>query len=529
MASPSVQSPSVEVLTGAGMGSRNGPIPVVASGPRRNTRSSLSKGPLVNGEDFLPSETPTPVELSVKALGKRKEGSNAPHAPSPLNPDTSKPPTSRKSKAEPKKDDAETKKRVMPMRQRRGGPGVGSSAVDMMIMESQRRTAENSTTLSPSAVFVLTTDSNFVATTSIAASRQRYFQKPEVVKACAKQAMIQTPDFERLTETSAVTGRLRARESDQQVTDDSDAAYERRHKKYETFEKRQRRREKEKLQHEQYKLKERIDELRSMDISAFGVGGLSHQEAEEKKRLMLKEAEELDRRYSILLPSEKKGISSKARKPGAGGLGGEGGDGTGTESRASTETDLAKAAPIRLRLKRGRISTPTTDDHPTPTIQPLDVEAMDSVMDDEREGADIAQDQDTQIVKFEHGDTEPTGSKTSAHPSPTKARQSHTSTEPSPKRRKLSLPSSGQVANQADGEESVAIPLILQFAQKSKSLVEPHAKRKLQPRHPLAFGVQMPPSVDTWMEFELPWYIVRDYENHHVEPEDVDISKMPGA
>ena len=109
----------------------------------------------------------------------------------------------------------------------------------VMIMESQRRSgssqwlfllstwsttisffeyiwiAENKYALSPSAILVLTTDSNFVATTSTSASRQRYFQRPEVMKECARQAMIQTPDFERLTETSAVTGRLRARESDQ--------------------------------------------------------------------------------------------------------------------------------------------------------------------------------------------------------------------------------------------------------------------------------------------------------------------------
>lgn len=55
----------------------------------------------------------------------------------------------------------------------------------------------------------------------------------------------------------------------QEPADTSDAAYEKRHRKYETFEKRQRLREKEKLKHEQYKLKERIDQLRGMDPSAF--------------------------------------------------------------------------------------------------------------------------------------------------------------------------------------------------------------------------------------------------------------------
>ena len=44
-----------------------------------------------------------------------------------------------------------------------------------------------------------------------------------------------------------------------------DAHYHHLHKKYETFEKRQRRREKERLQHERYKMKERVDLIRTMD------------------------------------------------------------------------------------------------------------------------------------------------------------------------------------------------------------------------------------------------------------------------
>src|ERR1700760_4277666 len=55
----------------------------------------------------------------------------------------------------------------------------------------------------------------------------------------------------------------------QEGIDTSDAAYEKRHRKYETFEKRQRLREKEKLKHEQYKLKERIEQLRALEPSAF--------------------------------------------------------------------------------------------------------------------------------------------------------------------------------------------------------------------------------------------------------------------
>jgi len=55
----------------------------------------------------------------------------------------------------------------------------------------------------------------------------------------------------------------------QEGIDTSDAAYEKRHRKYEAFEKRQRLREKEKLKHEHYKLKERIEQLRALEPSTF--------------------------------------------------------------------------------------------------------------------------------------------------------------------------------------------------------------------------------------------------------------------
>lgn len=85
----------------------------------------------------------------------------------------------------------------------------------------------------------------------------------------------------------------------------SDMAYVNRHKKYEAFEKRQRRREKEKLVHEQYKLKERIDQLKGMDVSAFGPGG------EARRKEMLDIAIGLETRYAILLPPEPKKIIHK--------------------------------------------------------------------------------------------------------------------------------------------------------------------------------------------------------------------------
>jgi len=135
----------------------------------------------------------------------------------------------------------------------------------------------------------------------------------------------------------------------QNLADTSDATYEKRHRKYETFEKRQRLREKEKLKHEQYKLKERIEQLRGMDGTAFltlpvslfrppgtldsqegdgsanepivvdddtdtglqdlpGIhvnGAALHNEGERRRREILETAAGLEERYRVLLPPDK--------------------------------------------------------------------------------------------------------------------------------------------------------------------------------------------------------------------------------
>lgn len=130
-----------------------------------------------------------------------------------------------------------------------------------------------------------------------------------------------------------------------EIADTSDAAYEKRHRKYETFEKRQRLREKEKLKHEQYKLKERIEQLRAMDTAAFlalpassfseppGVlhegeydemetgltelpgahinGAAAYNEAERRRQEMLDVAESLEERYRVLLPPDRKWAEKK--------------------------------------------------------------------------------------------------------------------------------------------------------------------------------------------------------------------------
>jgi hypothetical protein len=109
---------------------------------------------------------------------------------------------------------------------------------------------------------------------------------------------------------------------DQPTEDTSDAYYIALHKKYEVFERRQRIREKEKLVHERFKLRSRIDLLRNMSIPAWSAilaAVLSRGEAWTDGRAKLKdvgmdwlrhrlvsEGLEVMMRYDQLLPVEKK-------------------------------------------------------------------------------------------------------------------------------------------------------------------------------------------------------------------------------
>ncbi|KAI5997946.1 hypothetical protein EDD15DRAFT_2363786 [Pisolithus albus] len=208
-------------------------------------------------------------------------------------------------------------KRVLPSRPRRGGPGIGSCDVDLMILDAQRRRFDNEPLIPADTPFLLTTDSTFLDSSGCSSTfqqstvaRQRYFDRPDVIKAYREQQTIQTPEFTLLSEDASVGGRFRPRSSVEQVSVDiSDAAYEKRHRKYETFEKRQRLREKEKLKHEQYKLKERIEQLRAMDSSAFlALPASSFSIPHEKDHTadMLEAALMLEERYRTLLPSDKK-------------------------------------------------------------------------------------------------------------------------------------------------------------------------------------------------------------------------------
>ncbi|KAF8808083.1 hypothetical protein BYT27DRAFT_7037173, partial [Phlegmacium glaucopus] len=233
-------------------------------------------------------------------------------------------------------------KRVLPSRSRRGGPGVGTCEVDILILETLKRRSENEPLIPANTSFILTTNSKYAADDPGGAisvnmvANDRYFDRPEVVKAFREQVIIQTPEFSSIGESSNVGGRFRPRAAEDDGAETSDTTYEKRHRKFETFEKRQRLREKEKLKHEHYKMKERLDQLRAMDSAAFMTlpassfspmpkeavadpeevaaasspytnpnGYLPHTEGERRRKEMLDVATMLEERYRVLLPPDR--------------------------------------------------------------------------------------------------------------------------------------------------------------------------------------------------------------------------------
>ncbi|KAJ7811344.1 hypothetical protein B0H14DRAFT_2606605 [Mycena olivaceomarginata] len=147
-----------------------------------------------------------------------------------------------------------------------------------------------------------------------------YFDRPEVLKAYRERTEIETPDFENLSETlSSVGGPRCPVPSTEHTIADLDAVYEKRHRKYEKFEKRQRLREKEKLKHAQHTLKHRIQELQGIDYSAFmaapasafpapeadpilsGLRSTAAVEGERRRKEMVVNALELEQHYCTLL------------------------------------------------------------------------------------------------------------------------------------------------------------------------------------------------------------------------------------
>ncbi|KAF8330779.1 uncharacterized protein EI90DRAFT_3154821 [Cantharellus anzutake] len=267
---------------------------------RRSSRQSRASNELSIEENF--SGSPVPA-LSEKALGKRPEH---PLRAIAATEHVRTPP------AEPLSKKAT---RVLPSRSSRHALGLGNSSIDELIADAQQRAAENKPILPPTALFLLVTDSTLVPPLSEAHKIQSVFDDPNVQRSYKAQEQIQTPEFSMLPETFTVGSRLRARENDESVQDTSDQAYLARHRKFETMEKRQRLREKEKLRYEHYRLKQRIDQLRSIGSSSnnpsyyTGHSAAESAENDKKRRELLREAEDLEKKYDRLL-SEKQDPSS---------------------------------------------------------------------------------------------------------------------------------------------------------------------------------------------------------------------------
>lgn len=398
-------------------------------------------------------------------------------------------------------------------------------------------------------MFLITTDSKLArpieaAAFSTTVNQETYFDQPEVVAAYKRQQVIQTPEFSRLEEGSSVGSRLRTRPAVevrhnpvsndghkltdfvQDFADTSDAAYIRRHRKYETLEKRQRLREKERLEYEHFKLRERIDELKSMDASAFSA--VEGQDAEESKRLMLQEAEELDKRYAVLLPDSRKAMKKIVPEEDRAG------------SAPVSEIGFGSGPSIRLRLKRGKsalmaaaLAEPPRQDseeveHLVTTQSELvigddPVNGAPHLPAEEENGspADYAEsggghsEHEVQGPELAPDDQVTLISETEAgHPPPQLV------AEP-PVRKRIRLISGPAPAvtppvrrtrehatSYSSSKRSHTVPIIVQTAMASR----PSAKRQVAPRNVLPFGVKMPGWTATETDFELPDWLGLDLD-----------------
>lgn len=238
-------------------------------------------------------------------------------------------------------------RRVQPQRTRRGGIGVGSSDVDLTLLDTIKRKNDNEPIEPARRGLYLTTDhSQYDSAMATKAENnasgsgehdallgEKYFEKPEVILSCRAQADIQMPVHRMMQDKDRVGGKLRPRD-DGKAADTRDSTYEKVHKQFETFEKRNKAREKEKLTHEHHKLKQRMEQLRSIDSASFmslppdafvpwrqivvlmdeeeeekqqhhlnGFGnGHGHIEGERRRDVLLEAATGLEERYRTLLP-----------------------------------------------------------------------------------------------------------------------------------------------------------------------------------------------------------------------------------
>ncbi|KAL1699511.1 hypothetical protein EV121DRAFT_216080 [Schizophyllum commune] len=281
--------------------------------------------------------------------------------------------------------------RIQPTRTRRGVVGFGNNEIDQQILDNMERRGDGEPHIPLGTAFCFTTDANFVPPPDASMStgikvnslaNERYFERPEVIKAYREQQTIQIPEFVRIDELPEGSSRFRPRAD---LGDfDSDAVYEKRHRKYENFEKRIRMREKEKLKHEQYKLKERLEQIRGMDPQAFlalpasaftsiptesaasggeedeevaiyasvpgaPVSGASLYEGQRRRSEVVAAAEELAERYRTLLAPEKKRPGANKDTPET--L-------SARPSIARTETDVPRT-PVPTHLNRPQ-NTPSS-------------------------------------------------------------------------------------------------------------------------------------------------------------------------
>ncbi|EJU02550.1 hypothetical protein DACRYDRAFT_115604 [Dacryopinax primogenitus] len=267
-----------------------------------------------------PATDPRPPRPSAKALGKRRETFHVLSAEQEGG--------ESEVAAGEGKDAGQPKKRVLPYRARRAGMGgLGSNLVDDQIMHYIQQRDEKPL-IPENAVFLLTTREKGLPSVD---GPERPLPLLSKSVPAASSSTPSKPPFTRLTDAELVGSRLRARA--EEVEDTSDAAYLARHRKYEATERRQRKREVEKLTHEHYLLKQRLNEYVLMDAAAFG--------GEEKKRAMLRGAEELDQKYQALLgPRVEK---TQKETPG--------------EASEKAREDLASSTSTRGR-PRGRMSEP---------------------------------------------------------------------------------------------------------------------------------------------------------------------------
>lgn len=140
---------------------------------------------------------------------------------------------------EPSPSNAHTnrQKRTVPLRSRRGGPVLGNCEVDNLILETKRRkcmsivlvicalayisVVENEPLIPADTPFLLTTNPKYASETSNGSdlgikvnivANERYFDRPDVLRAFREQTVIQTPEYEAISDTvSGVGGRFRPR------------------------------------------------------------------------------------------------------------------------------------------------------------------------------------------------------------------------------------------------------------------------------------------------------------------------------